>query len=147
MTLAHAHAWPGARRAHMSPMSVVRIVLPLAAALAAGPALAQTPPYPGPGPMVDPHRHQADQHRYEMDRLRAQADQREAYARQLQLESRINRLRLETARQPAPLQPPPLRRLRAPEQERADREAAAARRQATVEGLGQIDAWLDRNPK
>lgn len=89
-------------------------------------------------------RYQADQHRFEMDRLRARADQREAFARQLELETRLNRLEIEAARQPEPVQPPAWRTLRTPEDERAAREAATRRLRATAAGVGQIDAWLDR---
>jgi len=109
----------------------------------AGPAVAQTAPS-RLSPGLDPHRYQADQHRYEMDRLRARADQREAFARQLQLETRLNRLEIEAARAPEPVQPPPYRALRSPEEERALREAATERRRATTSGLTQIDDWLDR---
>jgi len=123
-------------------MTAVRALLAVAV-LAAGPAQAQSWP-PSVGLRVDPHRHQADQHRYEIDRLRAQADQREAFARQLQLETRLNRLEIEAARQPEPVLPPPLRALRSPEEERALRESAAERRRATAAGVSQIDAWLDR---
>lgn len=115
--------------------------------LAAAPAQAQVPPtwQPRPGgPAFDPNRYQADQHRYEMDRLRARADQRETFARQQATETRLNRLRIESARQPEPIQPPAYRALRSPEEERALRRSAEARRRATAEGVGQIDAWLDR---
>lgn len=120
------------------------IFLPFAlAAVAAGSAQAQVAPPYAP-PTVDPHRYQADQHRYEMDRLRARADQREAFARQLQIETRLNRLEIEAARQPEPLQPPPGRALRSPEEERALRESATERRRAATEDVTQIDDWLDR---
>lgn len=124
-------------------MTVTRALLAVAALAAATTAQAQSwrPPV---GPAVDPHRYQADQHRYEMDRLRARADEREAFARQLQLETRLNRLELEAARRPEPIQPPADRRLRSPEQERALREAAAERRRATTADVTQIDAWLNR---
>jgi hypothetical protein len=112
------------------------------AALAAAPA-AQAQSWPPPAG-VDSHRYQADRHRYEIDRLRARADQREAFARQLQLETRLNRLELEAARRPDPIQPPAGRILRAPEAERALRQSATERRRATVAGVAQIDAWLDR---
>lgn len=121
---------------------------PLAALLmlAAGPAQAQVPPArPGLSPL-DLHRYQAEQHRYEIDRLRIQADQREIDARLHETESRLNRLRIEAARQPEPIQPPPYRALRSPEEERALRLSAEARRRATADGVGQIDAWLDRQP-
>ena len=124
-------------------MTRLPLVLTLAVAAIAGPAVAQTaPPYRSPG--ADLHRYQADQHRYEIDRLRARADQREAFARQLQLESRLNRLEVEAARQPEPIQPSPYRNLRSPEEERDVREAATERRRATAAGVSQIDAWLDR---
>lgn len=113
---------------------------------AAAPAQAQTwPPQPRPGaPAFDPNRYQADQHRYEMDRLRARADQREAFTRQVEVETRLNRLGIETARPPEPLQPLAHRALRSPEEEQALRLSAGDRRRATAEGVGQIDAWLDR---
>ena len=120
---------------------MTRLLVPALALLAlAAPAAAQSWPPAG----VDPHRHQADQHRHEMQRLRARADQREAFARQLELETRLNRLEIEAARQPEPIQPPAYRALRTPEEERAAREAATRRREATAAGVGQIDDWLDR---
>ena len=121
---------------------MTRLIVPALALLAlAAPAAAQSwPPTAG----VDPHRHQAYQHRQEMQRLRARADQREAFARQLQLETRLNRLELEAARLPAPIQPEPYRQLRSPEAERVLREAATQRRRATTADVTQIDAWLDR---
>ncbi|MDP3802557.1 hypothetical protein [Brevundimonas sp.] len=127
-------------------MTVVR-ALAAAVVLLAAPAAAQTPSRP-PLPGASAHelnRYQADRHRYEMDQLRARADQREALARQLQLETRLNRLGIEAARQPEPVQPPAWRALRTPEEERAAREAASRRRAATAAGVGQIDAWLDRD--
>lgn len=124
-------------------MTAARALLAVAALAAAGSAQAQSWP-PAAGQTVDPHRYQTDQHRYEIDRLRAQADQREAFARQLQLETRLNRLEIEAARQPELLPPPAYRPLRSPEEERALREAATERRRATAAGVGQIDAWLDR---
>ena len=124
---------------------MTRALIPLTIALAAvaGSAQAQSAP-PYVSPTVDPHLYQADQHRYQMDRLRARADQREAFARQLQLETRLNRLGIEAARQPEPLQPPPWRALRSPEEERALRETATERRRAATADVTQIDAWLDR---
>lgn len=115
--------------------------------LVAAPVHAQVPqtwqPRPG-APAFDQNRYQADQHRLEMERLRLQADQREAFARRQETESRLARLRLEAARQPEPLQPSSPRALRAPEAERALRRSAEQRRRALVNGVGQIDAWLDR---
>lgn len=124
---------------------MTRALIPLSLALAAlaASAGAQTvPPYVSPG--VDPHRYQAELHRYEIDRLRAQADQREAFARQLQLETRLNRLEIEAARQPEPIQPPAYRSLRSPEEERVLRDSATRRSRAAAAGVTQIDAWLDR---
>lgn len=124
---------------------MTRALIPLILALAAvaGSARAQIAPPPF-APGVDPHRHQADQHRYEIDRLRAGADQREAFARQLRFETRLNRMEIEAARQPEPVQPPLSRVLRSPEEERAFRESATERRRAAAAGVSQIDAWLDR---
>jgi len=127
-------------------MTRALILLPFALAAAiAGSARAQVPPpYAPPGVGVDLHRYQADQHRYEIDRLRARADQRDAFARQLQLETRLNRLQIEAARQPEPILPLDGRALRSPEDERALRESATDRRRAATAGVTQIDAWLDR---
>lgn len=126
-------------------MIVLRALLALTV-LAAAPAAAQAQTWqPRPGaPAVDPHRYQADQHRIEMDRLRAQADQREAFARQLEIETRLNRLRIEAARQPEPIQPPAPRPLRSPEEETVLRRSASERRADVSSDVGQIDAWLDR---
>lgn len=126
-------------------MIVLRALLALTV-LAAAPAAAEAQTWqPRPGaPAVDPHRYQADQHRIEMDRLRAQADQREAFARQLEIETRLNRLRIEAARQPEPIQPPAPRSLRSSEEEAALRRSASERRADVSSDVGQIDAWLDR---
>lgn len=115
--------------------------------LLAAPVQAQVPqtwtPRPG-APAFDLHRYQADQHRLEMERLRAGADQREAFARQQEAETRMNRLRIEAARQPEPVQPLPPRTLRSPDEERTSRRSAEERRRALANDVGQIDAWLDR---
>ena len=125
-------------------MTAVR-AMAAALVLLAAPAAAQVQSRPLPGASaLDLNRYQADQHRYEMERLRSRADQRESFARQLQLETRLNRLEIEAARQPEPIQPPAYRALRTPEEERAAREAATRRREATAAGVGQIDDWLDR---
>lgn len=121
---------------------------PLAAVLmlAAAPVHAQVPQVRPGLSTLDLHRYQADQHRYEIDRLRLQADQREMNARLHETETRLNRLRIEAARQPEPVLPPAYRALRSPEEERALRLTAEERGRATAEGVGQIDAWLDRQP-
>ncbi len=122
------------------------LALTVLTVLAAAPTAAQDRTWqPRPGaPSVDQQRYQADQHRFEMDRLRAQADRREAFARQLELETRLNRQRLQAARLPEPVQPPSPRALRSPEEERALRRSATERRGDTTAAVGQIDAWLDR---
>lgn len=118
----------------------------LALALFAAPVAVQAQVWePRPGaPAIDPHRYQADQHRLEIERLRARAEQREAFARQLELETRLNRQRIEAARLPEPIQPPASSTLRAPEEEHALRRSASGRRAAVTSEVGQIDAWLDR---
>lgn len=133
-------------------MVVLRALGALIVLAVAVPAAAQAPvqapvqawPLTPGASAVDLHRYQADRHRYEMDRLRAQAEQRESFARQLQLETRLNRLEIEAARLPEPIQPPTYRVLRSPEEERALRQSATERRRATAADVGQIDSWLDR---
>ncbi|HEY0103581.1 MAG TPA: hypothetical protein VGB60_08950 [Brevundimonas sp.] len=118
------------------------------AGLFATSAQAQVPPLqPHGASAFDRHRYQADQHRYEMDRLRLQADQRDAVSAQIAVEAQMNRLRVQAARRPEPVQAQPYRALRSPEEERTLRLSAEERRVATTEGLGQIDAWLDRAPR
>ena len=126
-------------------MTALRVLL--AFALLAAPVAAQAQTWqPRPvEPAIDPHRYRADQHRLELDRLRAQAEQREAFARQLELETRLNRQRIEAARLSEPIQPQAPRALRSPEEERALRQSASGRRAAAVPDVGQIDAWLDRS--
>ena len=102
----------------------------------AAPAAAQVVPFPGATPL--------DQHRYETQRLRAEADRREAEARLYRLEAQARLREVEAARQP-PLYVEPYRPLGTPEQERAAREAATARRQSVTAGTTQIDSWLDRS--
>lgn len=127
-------------------MTALRRLLALTVFAIAAPCAAQAQTWqPRPGaPAADQHRYQADQHRIEMDRLRAQADQRQAFARQLEFETRLNRQRIEAARQPEPVQPPSPRPLRSPEEEAALRRSASERRADVSADLGQIDAWLDR---
>lgn len=115
--------------------------------LAAAPAQAQIPQVRPGVSALDLHRYQADQHRYEIDRLRLQADQRELDARLHQTETQLNRLRIEAARQPELILPPAYHPVRSPEEERALRLSAETRNRATADGVGQIDAWLDRRPE
>lgn len=127
----------------MNTTGLLAVLLMLAAP---APAPAQVPQVRPGLSTPDLHRYQAEQHRYEIDRLRARADQREMDARLHETETRLNRLRIEAARQPEPVLPPPYRALRSPEEERALRLSAEQRRRATANGVGQIDAWLDRRP-
>lgn len=104
--------------------------------LCVAPVAAQTvPPLRAGVPAADPHRYQADQHRLEMERLRTQADQREALARQLELETRLNRQRLEAARGRDTLPTPSPRDLR---------QSAPGNRPTSASNLDQIEAWLDQ---
>ena len=133
-----------------SGMTVVRALTAVIVLTVAAPVAAQVPgqnwqPRPG-APAFDRNRFYADQHRYETDRLRAVADQNEAFARRLDIETRIRRLQVAAARLPEPVQPVSPSALRSKDEERALREAATARRQASTAAVGQIDAWLDRSP-
>lgn len=84
--------------------------------------------------------------RYAIERQRQQAEASEALARQQALQTRLTLMELQARRTPSPTPADPTPALRSPEQERAAREAATARRQATAQGVGQIDSWLDRQP-
>jgi len=130
-------------------MRPIPILTALSLACAA-PAFAQVPPpyvppytpytpYPGGAPAAI-----ADQHRYENDRLRLQAQANADLARQQQVETQLRLRAIEAARAPIPNPAVPARPLYSPEQERALREGAAARRDQTAQGVGQIDDWLDR---
>jgi len=120
------------------------LILAVAFAVAS-PVVAQVPPVPRPGEApFDYNRYEADRNRDEMQRLRADADRREAFARELEAEARLRSQRIQAARRPEPIQPRGYPILRSPEEERAARQAATARRQAVAAGVGQIDAWLDR---
>lgn len=126
-------------------MTASRVLISVGLLAAAATAAQAQTWQPRPGETaLDPHRYQAEQHRLEMDRLRARADQREAFARQLELESRLNRQRIEAARRPEPVLPPAPRALRNPEEEGILRQAASERRRAATSAAEQIDAWLDR---
>lgn len=127
----------------------MRLLIALLAVMAAPSAvLAQTwPGWPGPPPAgYSPGAAIADQHRQEMERLRGQAAEREALARLQRLETQAAVRRLQAERQPTPPLPPSTAYVRSPEQERAGREATAARRQQSDRAVGEIDAWLDRRP-
>ncbi|GAA0645637.1 hypothetical protein [Brevundimonas lenta] len=110
-------------------------------------ALAQaTNPVPQyrPGFAVNSHRYQGDRQRYEMDRLRVQAAERQMFARQLEVETQLSIIDVQTRRQPALVDPASTRILRSPEEEGARRQSATERREATVSAVTGIDEWLDR---
>lgn len=118
----------------------MRLLLPLLILSLATTAVAQTRPgEPYPQMSV------GERHRYEMDRLRAINDSQAALARQQAIQTQMTLLQLEAARRPAPPLPAPTAYVRTPEQERAERPAATTRREATQEGVSQIDDWLDRD--
>ncbi|HEX8471016.1 MAG TPA: hypothetical protein VF633_07890 [Brevundimonas sp.] len=123
------------------------VFTPLIAALTFGavlPAAAQVTPYPRYGA---PGAGAGDFQRYEMERLRQQSQESEALARQQSLQTRLTLMELQARRQPAPPPESPSPVLRSVERERAAREAATAQRQSTVQGVSQIDSWLDRQPR
>jgi hypothetical protein len=123
-------------------MTLMMAVLPLAANAQTWPGWPAPPP-----PGYDPGSAIADQHRIEMDRLRNQAAEREALAQQQRLQTRLTIQQLEATRQPAlPAPPQTAYAPRTLEQERQAREAQATRREETVRGVTEIDAWLDRRP-
>lgn len=114
---------------------------------AAAPTVAQVSTYPRYG--VPGVGGAGDIQRYEMERLRQQAQESETLARQQSLQTRLTLMEMQARRQAAPATVPdsasPV--LRSLERERAAREAATVRRQSTTEGVGQIDSWLDRQPR
>ena len=110
----------------------------------AAPAPAQVTPY---SRHVGSGAGAGDAQRYEMERLRQQSQESEALARQQSLQTRLTLMELQARRQPAspPESPSPV--LRSVERERAARETATVQRQSTVQGVSQIDSWLDRQPQ
>ena len=125
-------------------MIAVRVLLSLTLLVAPVGAQAQALQSRPGEPAIDPHRYPVDQHRLEMERLRARADQRETFTRRLEIETRLNRQRIEAARLPEPVQPAPIRALRSPGEEQTLRRSASERSATTTADVGQIDAWLDR---
>ena len=116
---------------------------------AAAPATAQVAPHPFGG--AYPGMTMGEQHRYEMDRLRARSDQQDALARQQRLDTRLTLMELQARRQPAPDITPgysaPITGPRSADVQRAMRDATAIQSQTTIDGVGQIDSWLDRAPR
>lgn len=123
---------------------MIRALALAAVAALASPALAQVPP-PGAS-TLDIHRYQLDQHRAAMAAQSRQSQLREMEARQAQFDARLTRFEVEARRPSALPDPLPPIVIRSPEQERAYREAATARRETRQQAMGQIDAWLDRRP-
>ena len=124
------------------------LVLGLGGWAGAGSATAQVVPHPFGG--TYPGMTVGDQHRYEMDRLRARSDQQDALARQQRLDTRLTLMELQARRQPAPdatSRYEPVAGPRSTEVQRAMRDAAATQAQTTIDGVGQIDSWLDRAPR
>ena len=111
---------------------------------ASTPGLAQVTTYPRYGV---PGTRAGDVQRYEMERLRQQAQEGETLARQQLLQTRLTLMELQSRRQTAPAPESSSPVLRSLERERAAREAATVRRQSTTQGVGQIDSWLDRQPR
>lgn len=123
------------------------VIAPLVLTLmvgAAASAAAQVAPYPRYGM---PGANAGDSQRYEMERLRQQAQESETLARQQSLQTRLTLMELQSRRQPASQAESPSPVLRSLERERASREAATVRRQSMVQGVSQIDSWLDRQPQ
>lgn len=123
------------------------VITPLVLTLMVGAAAssaAQVAPYPRYGM---PGANAGGSQRYEMERLRQQAQETETLARQQSLETRLTLMELQSRRQPASPAESPSPVLRSLERERASREAATVRRQSTVQGVSQIDSWLDRQPQ
>jgi len=85
-----------------------------------------------------------EQHRLANAHLRIQSDQRAIEARQQALNARLTQLELQSRRQAQPLSADPSTTALSLDQAQAARRTATARREAIVEGVTQIDGWLDR---
>lgn len=117
-------------------------LLALVASLAlSGPVAAQVY-LPGQPYIGDP---MADQLRNRTEIQRLQSEQRAAAFNQYQTEARLTAQEVINQRQAAPYVPlvdvP-----QTPDARRRAQEAATQRRQTVVEGVSQIDRWLDRAP-
>jgi len=129
----------------MRQMLILAAVIATATPAMASPAVAQVgyPYVPGYAAPVTV----GEQHRYEMDRLRSVADQNDALARRQQFDTRLTLMELEAARRPAIVDAAPYTPYaptRTHDQQRALTQAQSQRRETIVEGVSQIDAWLDR---
>lgn len=88
----------------------------------------------------------ADRLRDRMEIQRLQSEERAAFARQQALNARLTEMEIRSQRQAEPFIP----RVdvpASPDAQRRAREAATARREATVSGVTQIDDWLAREPR
>lgn len=106
-----------------------------------GPAAAQIY-QPGQPYVGDP---MADQLRNRVEIQRLQSEQRATAFDQYQLQSRVTAQDVISQRQVAPYIPM-VDVQQTPDARRRAQEAATQRREAVVEGVSQIDRWLDRAP-
>ena len=92
-----------------------------------------------------------DLHQMDMNRMRIEADARAAYQREQSLTTRLNRLEIQSRRQPAlvapPLPPLPPLDAGAPLTAQTRREAVTLARIQTEGAAGEINQWLDREPQ
>ncbi len=117
-------------------------IVPLLIAAAALAPTAAAQVWPG-----YPTASQADLHRYRLEQQRLQSAEQAAFARQQTLNSRLTRLEVEASRRPEPYVPlvEPLSSSRGTATSLAN--GATVRRESVSTGVGQIDAWLDRDPR
>lgn len=87
---------------------------------------------------------QAQQDR--MERRRQQNDRLADYAQQYRTQTRLSLLELRARRQPEP-HVPMVETAPNPDRAALVAETAAVRREAVSAGVGQIDAWLDHDPR
>lgn len=93
----------------------------------------------------DPGPSQADIHRYRLEEQRLRSTEQAAFAQQQRLNSRLTRLEVDAARQPAP--ETPLARSSPQPGSSGDITAARSHRDAVASRVGEIDQWLDRDPR
>jgi hypothetical protein len=110
-----------------------------------------TPPPPIGAPQPTLHQWMLDQHRQALQLQRSLSDQRQAFAEQMRREAAQAALDLQRQQSAEPL-PAPMAAWAADtgpaqpdlDEARAQRQTASQRRQAVVDGVTQIDTWLDR---
>jgi hypothetical protein len=93
-----------------------------------------------------PQAGQVEMHRYRIEQQRLQSAEQAVFARQQSLNSRLTRLEIEAARQPQPYVPL-AEPISSPRGSTPSVAGATARREAVARGVGQIDSWLDRDPR